>query len=164
MEQSRYEIEVAEQDGGRLVWQSGKVYSSRSNLVAYQGLPLEPCRAYRWRVRACTEDDKSGWSPWASFETGLMDASRWQARWIAGGEPASEMTRLPLMRRSFMLAGPVRSARVYASALGLYRLRINGKRSAQIISRPAGPAMTSVSSTSATMSPICCARAKTRWA
>ena len=127
VEQSRYEIEVAEQEGGRLVWQSGKVYSSRSNLVAYQGLPLEACRAYRWRVRACTEAEKSCWSAWSSFETGLMDAGRWQARWIAGGAPASEMTRLPLMRRSFLLAAPVRSARVYASALGLYRLRINGQ-------------------------------------
>jgi alpha-L-rhamnosidase len=41
---------------------------------------------------------------------------------------ATGPTALPLLRRAFTLARPIRSARLYASALGLYELHLNGRR------------------------------------
>ena len=117
---------VIEQNSRKLMWESGRITGDRSNLIAYQGLPLEPCHAYCWRVRAAAGEEKSEWSEWAHVETGMMDRP-WQARWITGGEVSSQMTRLPVFRREFTLNGAIRSARVYASALGIYRLRINGQ-------------------------------------
>ena len=125
--QTRYELEVTEVATGRMMWESGKVHGEDSNLVAYRGLPLEPCTAYEWHVRVATRQEKSAWSAPARFETGLMDPHGWQAQWIGTGEASLEPTKLPLLRKSFNLPGVVRSARVYASALGIYKLNINGQ-------------------------------------
>lgn len=46
----------------------------------------------------------------------------------AGGSKGPSLGPCPFLRKSFSLARPVRRARVYATALGLYELRLNGRR------------------------------------
>ncbi len=41
---------------------------------------------------------------------------------------ASALRPAPYLRRSFTLAGPVASARLHVTALGLYEARLNGQR------------------------------------
>jgi alpha-L-rhamnosidase len=76
------------------------------------------------------EGRKSRWSEPASWETGLFDEAEWKGRWIASGEEGEgdESRPSPLLRGEFRVDGAVRSARAYATSLGLYELEINGRR------------------------------------
>ncbi|TDD53048.1 hydrolase [Kribbella antibiotica] len=104
-------------------WDSGKVTSSRSFGVEYDGPALTPRTRYQWSVRVWDGSDRA--SEWAAeewFETGLLGEGFGAAQWI-GGETSSA----PLLRRAFSVDGTVRSARLYASGLGYAELRINGQ-------------------------------------
>ena len=147
--QSAYRILVASSaakvsPGAADVWDSGIVAADSSVDVTYGGPPLEPRRRYWWTV--CIRDRGGRAAPCAApswWETGMM-GGRWVASWIAASSapldtiapaPAdaegSGAGRVPLLRRAFRLSDvPVR-ARVYATALGSYRLTVNGA--------PAGP-------------------------
>jgi alpha-L-rhamnosidase len=61
---------------------------------------------------------------------GLLDPKDWTAQWIEvpWAEVDSVSQPAPLMRRSFTLRKPVRSARAYVTSHGLYELHVNGQR------------------------------------
>lgn len=63
------------------LWNSGKVISSASHLVKYNGKPLKSSRKIFWRVRIWDESDKkSDWSQPANWTMGILD--EWKAKWI----------------------------------------------------------------------------------
>ncbi|MDD7833883.1 alpha-L-rhamnosidase [Paenarthrobacter sp. AB444] len=81
-------------------------------------------------VRLRVSDGQS-WGPWgatSSFEVGLLDASDWSAEFISPVGIAGLDEPAPIVERSFQLSAPVRSARLYATAHGIYRPVINGSR------------------------------------
>ena len=81
----------------------------------------------QWRVRAGAS---GGWSAWSAFEAGLLDAD-WTAAWISPVEhedPGYGHRPAHLLTTHFELPGPVQSARLYATALGLYTAAVNGER------------------------------------
>jgi alpha-L-rhamnosidase len=145
--QSAYQILVADSEEklrrnqGEL-WDSGKVESEQSNQVVYKGEPLKSRMRCYWKVRVWDKDGKaSAWSEPAMWTVGLLSPSDWQARWIGydeevqntGNREKSDPNALvlpppPYLRREFLVGRPVKRAVVYASALGLYELHINGKR------------------------------------
>lgn len=101
-------------------WDSGKVVSSESTQVAYKGPALRSGATYRWKVRYWDkEGNASPWSATASFDTGLLTASDWKAKWIGGGNQLRKQFDLP--------SAPVR-ARAYVSGLGYYELYLNGQK------------------------------------
>ncbi len=137
------------------LWDSGRIASDETLNVGYRGQPLRSRMRVWWKVRVWDrEHEPSAWSAPASWTMGLVDRSDWQAKWIAdpasvtnlnptdGGvstvKPAEASGALPgtLFRRSFALPGPVRRATAYASALGLYELRINGQRVGESLLAP----------------------------
>ena len=80
--QSAYAIEVETADG-EVVWQSGKVASTASQLVPYAGEALLPMHTYRWRVQAWNERDKaSRWSDYATFTTAPSAEWLQEGAWI----------------------------------------------------------------------------------
>ncbi|MEU6349039.1 alpha-L-rhamnosidase [Streptomyces sp. NPDC047072] len=94
--QTAYQVRVATSTS-RLsrpdVWDSGKVRSAESSLVAYAGPRLAPRTRYFWSVRVWDGDGQvSGWSAPSWWETGLMDTGQWSADWISA--PAS-LTDVP---------------------------------------------------------------------
>ncbi|MBN1417445.1 MAG: family 78 glycoside hydrolase catalytic domain, partial [Planctomycetes bacterium] len=109
-------------DDGDL-WDSGKVASSESILVVYGGAPLRSRIRAHWKVRVW---DKAGrespWSEPARFGMGLLDPMDWRARWIGAAGSA------PMLRKAFAVAGSIRRATLYATALGLYEMHLNGRR------------------------------------
>ena len=145
--QSAYQILVADseeklkQNEGEL-WDSGKVKSEQSNQVVYKGQPLFSRMRCYWKVRVWDKDGKvSGWSEPAMWTVGLLESGDWRAKWIGYdvGQLSSNNKRKsdpnalflpppPYLRRAFWVGRPVKRAVVYASALGLYELHINGKR------------------------------------
>jgi homoserine kinase len=66
------------------LWDTGKVESDRSIQVEYAGKPLGSGARAWWKVRIWDRDGKaSAWSAPAWWETGLMKAEDWKARWIS---------------------------------------------------------------------------------
>jgi alpha-L-rhamnosidase len=105
------------------VWDSGKVSSSRTFGIEYDGAPPEPRTRYHWTVRLWDSVDREGdWAEPEWFETGLLDEGFGTARWIGGATDSA-----PLLRRKFAVDGSVRRARLYASGLGYADLRLNGR-------------------------------------
>jgi len=145
--QRAYQILVAnseeqlKRNEGQL-WDSGKVESEQSNQVVYEGKPVKSRMRCYWKVRVWDKDDKaSAWSKPAMWTVGLLESGDWQAKWI--GYDAEQMSSdnkeksdpnalilppPPYLRRAFLVGRPIKRAVVYASALGLYELHINGKR------------------------------------
>lgn len=144
--QSAYEIFVASAPArltpGRAdLWASGVIRSDATLDVPYGGAALAPRHRYYWTV--CLRDRAGAPAPCAPaswFETGLMGEG-WRASWIAAsrvmldtiahdpldGDSAGVEGRPPLLRKELRLpARPIR-ARIYATALGSYRLSVNGR-------------------------------------
>lgn len=112
------------------LWDSGKVDSGESIHVRYDGSPLGSRQRCWWRVR--TWDARGAPSPWSApafWETGLLDAGEWAGEWISlAPRPTDRSLPCPMLRRTFRVERPVRRARLYATAMGLYEARINGRR------------------------------------
>jgi alpha-L-rhamnosidase len=145
--QSAYQILVADSEEklrrnqGEL-WDSGKVESGQSHQVVYEGEPLKSRMRCHWKVRVWDKDGKaSAWSEPAMWTVGLLKPGDWQAKWIGYDEElknsdnreksdpnALVLPPPPYLRRAFLVGQPVKRAVVYATALGLYELHINGKR------------------------------------
>lgn len=96
--QSAYEIDIREAFTGRSVWNSGKVYSSQSQLVSTKGADIRPDNSfnYSWRVRVWDETDTpSEWSSEAKFRAVPERLSSGQ--WI--GAITRQNARLPEGRK-----------------------------------------------------------------
>jgi alpha-L-rhamnosidase len=126
--QTAYQILVADSEAalGRNtgnLWDSGKVLSDQSTHVAYAGMPLPSHQACYWKVRVWNRDGaESAWSQPGFWTMGFVAPDKWQPNWIGNQE------RTPLLRKEFKVVQPVKRAWVYASALGLYELRMNGSK------------------------------------
>ena len=93
--QRAYHILVAnsdtllEQDKGNL-WDSGKIESSQSTHVVYDGRSLKSNMDYYWKVRVWdNEGNPSPYSNIARFSMGLLQPGDWKAKWIGKG-PSKE--------------------------------------------------------------------------
>ncbi|RIQ14550.1 glycoside hydrolase family 78 protein [Jiangella rhizosphaerae] len=127
--QAAYEVEMVDGDAGA-TWSSGRVDSAESVLVPWPGAPLRSRERRRVRVRVWGDDgaEPSAWSDWHVVEAGLLDAADWTAQLIGPDwDEAPDRSHPPaLFRHEFELPGPVESARLYATAHGLYEVELNG--------------------------------------
>ncbi len=142
--QSAYQIIVACRDGA-VVWDSQRVESGETLHIRYAGEPLEQAERYTWKVRVWDEAGAaSDWSLPASWTMGLWGGG-WShepgdvtprpevaASWISAPLPDAwdENVSPPAtnLRQEFSLPARPARAMLYASALGLYELRLNGRR------------------------------------
>ena len=114
--------------GGEIVFDSGKV-GSGSMHCTYAGMPLKSRQRIYWNVRLWDEYNHTEESEPAWFEMGLLEASDWQAKWIAGADTAKEeRLNADYFRRDFAVSKPIACARLYATACGVYAPYINGHR------------------------------------
>lgn len=116
--------------GKNLLWDTGKVYSDKSIQIPYQGLPLNSRDKVYWQVRITTNQGQTAWSKVASLEVGLLSSSDWIASWIQPDVPEDNSTAPPVsyMRKEFLLNSHIAKARIYASAQGIYQLKLNGEQ------------------------------------
>lgn len=137
--QTAYQI-VAKDDQSNLLWDSGKVDSSRMHLIEWGGKELESRSVVQWSVTTWDEADVAETSDLASFEIGLLDASDWKARWIAGNYTPKKKERYPVdcFRKSFTTRSGkrIRRARAYMTACGVYEGRINGEKIGAFVLAP----------------------------
>ncbi|WP_029192775.1 family 78 glycoside hydrolase catalytic domain [Paenibacillus harenae] len=130
--QTAYQIEVAEDESfTKVLWGSGRIESDQSVHVEIDALTVQSFERYYYRVRAWNHyGEPSPWSETAFWEMGLLEPGNWAGEWIAAPLALLPVTAeaCPMFRRSFELKGAVKKARLYATALGLYELELNGQR------------------------------------
>jgi alpha-L-rhamnosidase len=121
------------------VWDTGKVLSDHSLHIPYAGPTLQPGQRCYWQVRVWDENDTvSAWSNIACWEMGLLNSSSWQAEWITPDwdEDTSRPQPAPLLRRNVKAQSGIVTARIYATSLGLYALRLNGQHVGEAMLTP----------------------------
>lgn len=129
--QSAYQILVSTQPACDKpdLWDSGKVNSSESVQIVYQGKSLAGGRSYFWKVRYWDQDGKGGpYSEVAGFETGLFSRDDWKGSWLGGANQ---------LRKEFPVNGRVVRARAYICGLGYYEFRLNGRKVGSNVLDPA---------------------------
>ncbi|MBW7943015.1 MAG: family 78 glycoside hydrolase catalytic domain, partial [Candidatus Kuenenia stuttgartiensis] len=118
------------------MWDSGKIRIDGINQIVYKGKSLSSGHLYYWKVKVWDGDNKeSKWSSVGSWSMGLIYKTDWTARWI-GLEAIEKVTEQdkniippsPLLRKEVVINKEIKSAFLFASALGLYEIYLNGKK------------------------------------
>ncbi len=143
--QTAYQILVAAsekmlKDDRADLWDSGKVASDQSVHVVYPARPLASRTRCYWKVRVWDADGKtSPFSEVGTWDMGLLTPEDWKAKWISvpGKDEDKAPQAAPLFRKSFILAEPPVSARVYICGLGYHELRLNGEKVGDHVLDPA---------------------------
>lgn len=103
------------------IYDSGK-RADIDSLCFTPDITLKPRTRYYWKVTVWADNgDVAEGTSW--FETGKMDEP-WGGRWIT-----SDVRENMCIVKDIAVDKPVKSARVYASAMGVYELYINGEKS-----------------------------------
>jgi alpha-L-rhamnosidase len=121
-------------------WDSGRVESHQTTQIVYAGRPLRSRDVCHWWVEVQDETGQTVRSRPSFWTAGLLKKSDWRARWIAANPEIIKRDRdavAPTLtapgtpayfRKRFRIIGAVRRAVLYASARGLFELRLNGRR------------------------------------
>jgi alpha-L-rhamnosidase len=150
--QSAWEIRVAGTkeklvNGQADLWNSGKVNSSQSVNIIYNGRALISRQDCWWQVRTWDKNGKiSEWSEPAIWSMGLLNPGEWKAQWIGapwqGEEPIPDPVRnengqsvlkempppAPLMRKKISISREIKEARAYVTGLGYFEFYVNGAK------------------------------------
>ncbi len=119
------------------IWDRGKTNSNATNQIQYGGQDLISNTKYFWKVKVWDENDKeSEWSETAQWSMGLLKFSDWRGKFIGHdvgyfkGDKYEQLYLPPAryLRKSFTPKKKIAKATAYTTALGLYELRLNGKK------------------------------------
>jgi alpha-L-rhamnosidase len=150
--QTAFEILVASspkllQQGKGDLWDTGKIAGDETIGTVYAGSPLVSQEQCYWKVRVWDRDGRVVWSRPAQWSMGLLKPEDWRAGWIGYDEERLKLARqtapasggdiktnapylppVPYFRKSFTAGQPIVRATLYASALGLVEVHLNGHR------------------------------------
>jgi hypothetical protein len=119
------------------LWDSGKVASEQSIHVTYAGRPLAARMQCYWKVRVWDKDGQpSPWSQPAQWTMGLVNGADWSAQWIIASTKLDSSMPLPLLRRAFDIAKPVRRADAYVCGVGFHEVHLNGQKVGDSVLEP----------------------------
>lgn len=124
--QSNYRLFVWKDDE-TLYWDSKIQNSSQCTYIPYAGIPLEANTFYSWQVQITDNYNESSISEKECFTTSYLD-SPWKAKWITSGEKNTKGGKRPVevFHKIFNSHKDISKAKVRISAMGLYKLFING--------------------------------------
>ena len=127
--QCSYQIQLASDSiFENIIWDSGRVAGDQSQLCEYRGEPLDADTRYYFRVRI--EDNHREKSEWVEsmFETGIFNANDFKANFIGSPLDKPEDSCGLYFGHGFTVDGEIAHAKVYATALGMYDLHMNGSK------------------------------------
>ena len=130
--QTAYQIVVNGPDS--IVWDSGVVNDPQSVLVEYAGAALAPMTIYQAKISVWDNHGELHQGA-ARFETGLLSGENWRADWITHSFTTEE-SACPIFFKTVFPAQKVESARVYATACGVYELTVNGQKAGDAFLAP----------------------------
>lgn len=129
--QSAYQIIISDsqqtvENGDGNIWDSGKINSSNTVNVPFDGEDLESGEMYYWRLKVWDQDgEEAEWSEIQHFQMGLLDESDWQADWIT--TPDTTISS-PLLRNEFTIDKEIESATAFVTGVGYYEFYLNGDK------------------------------------
>ncbi|HTF17546.1 MAG TPA: family 78 glycoside hydrolase catalytic domain [Chryseolinea sp.] len=129
-DQTAYRI-VVDKDSAKVdngtgaAWDSGQI-EGNSNLAVYAGDSLKPFTRYFWKVQVWAGEGVAT-SEVASFETGIKGETNWSGVWITDSQDVN-LKPAGYFRKGYAVTKPIRTARAYVAAAGLFELTINGQR------------------------------------
>lgn len=162
--QSQYQILVASSidhlnTSNANLWNSGKVESSKSTYVKYEGETLNAVTRYYWKVKIWDElNQESNWSEPQSFQMGLMHESNWEkAKWISLKQDTRTSPHRFRAYKTGKMKNPIKvdgfaagyfrniidvtkeveEAQIYICGLGYYELFLNGEKVGDHVLDPA---------------------------
>ncbi len=128
--QKTYRLQIAS-DGNfnNMVYDSGVIESGCSAHVRAAGISLSSNSRYYTRAQASDAFETSDWSPASTFTTALLHNSEWCGSFISAetSQDASN-SKGTCLRQSFSAKPGIAYALLHSTALGLYKLYINGKK------------------------------------
>lgn len=141
-EKNRFQISYrvmafSDYEGGRLLWDSGRVAGRQTTDIVWGGGPLQSGQRVYWKVFSefedCVLESKMTW-----FEMGLISAADWKAEWITDREPILKDEFQPALyfRKTFYVRHSLERARIYQSSHGIYEFFINGKKGTEDLFKP----------------------------
>lgn len=135
--QSAYQIIVfadsAQTEKESMLWDSGKIASSNSTNVSYEGEPLQPESVYGWKVRTWdSQDQPSDYSETQTFTTAVKGNWKADSIWLKDPDDPDFV----LLRKSFETQDKrITHAYAHVSALSpdeaaqyVFKLSINGQQ------------------------------------
>jgi hypothetical protein len=108
------------------LWDSGEVISDESVNLEYAGKPPGSGRRCYWQVQVRDRSGQWSTSDTAEWTMGLLQPSDWHATWIGAPGGALAPGPLPLFRKEFEVAKPLRRALLHVSGLGQHEVSLNG--------------------------------------
>lgn len=118
-------------------WDTGRVDSDQTLFIGYAGKTLKSRDLCFWKVQVWGDDGRDPtWSEPASWSMGLLEATDWKADYISFRDSSTvhdDVTILHLpaarqYRKEFSTKREILRATIYATALGVYELHLNGAR------------------------------------
>jgi alpha-L-rhamnosidase len=118
---------LAVYDGETILWTTAWEGDARS--AVYAGPPLTSRQRLTWAVEVENENGDKAISETQTFGVPLLDATDWTAKWIESDRRGGPRTSaaIPTFRTSFNLDEVPETALTYTTALGTYRLIVNGQ-------------------------------------
>ncbi len=118
------------------LWDSGKVQSSESVNIIYNGKKLKDRDNAFWKVIVFTNKGEIKSATTAHFSIGILTYADWKStRWIgyeklSKDDSISQYSKLSAryLRKEIDVKKQVKSAKVYIMGMGLYELYINGNK------------------------------------
>lgn len=96
----------------------------------YAGQPLKPFTTYTATLTVTSDSGETDTAR-LTFETGRMDTP-WQGKWITDGAyvfKEKKVSPVPMVfRKALTLRGEIAQAKLYATAMGIYELNIDGQK------------------------------------
>lgn len=123
VEQISYHITVT--SPSEVVWDSGLVETDKSQYIIYGGKKLTACTVYCVEVTV-TDNYNEKKKAVTRFETGLLTPSKLDWKWITHQNDLGEQP--PVFIKKFSINQKISSARIFASALGVYDLVLNNQK------------------------------------
>ncbi|MEU4389932.1 glycoside hydrolase family 78 protein [Kribbella sp. NPDC023855] len=123
--QAAYEVAIVRGDDSP---ELHTVESPDQVLVPWPGTPLTSRQQARVRIRVSDGTDWSDWSDPAVVEAGLLSPDDWTARFVSPRDIGAHDQPAPIVSGTTTLPEGIVSARLYATAHGVYKPELNGQR------------------------------------
>lgn len=130
VKQHTYQLQIADEETfTKLLYDSQVVESQESAHIRIEGIPLASLKKYFVRVQVSDNyGEKSGWSKTVFYVTALCK-NEWIGEFIsAETQEDSCLSKGTYLRKEFTTEKKVQSAYLCATALGLYKVYLNGNK------------------------------------
>ena len=99
-------------------------------IITYAGPALKPFTEYKVGLSVTDNKGEVSYAN-ATFITGRM-GNAWNAQWITDGEytfTENKTSPTPLtFKKKVLVSKPIRSAKIYSTAIGIYEMQLNGEK------------------------------------